>query len=315
MVRLGGSTMGSTYEVKWVDEGRGPARDVVERDVERFLAAANAAFSTWDEDSVLSRFNAHASTEPFEVPAEHRAVVASVLQTALEVAAWTDGAFDPTVEPLVDLLDFGRSRHAEAPTAAEREAALRRVGWRKVRVLEDGRLAKTEPDVAVTLSGIVPGWAADELARLLVGLGASACMVDIGGEIACKGTKPGGQPWTIGIERPAHPGSAPRVHTTVPVHDGGLATSGSYRNFHLVGDEVVHHLLDPRTGNNVRHAWASVSVRADSAALADALATAFMVRPELAESLAAELRPRRVRVLFLGPPDAEGQVAEKRVGW
>lgn len=310
--RLAGPTMGAGYEVKWVARP-GLARELVRSEVEAFLTATNRAFSTWDATSVISRFNAFASVEPFEIPAEHRAAFAAVLRVALDVAERTDGAFDPTIEPVVELLGFGRAE-GEAPSDAARAAALAQVGWRKLRLLPDGRLQKLSPDVQITLSGMVPGWAADQIALLLQRLGAPDCMVDVGGEIACRGSKPGGQPWIIGIERPAAPGEPSRVHTEVPLV-GGLATSGSYRNFHLVGDEVVHHLLDPRTGKNVRHGWASVSVRADSTGLADALATAFMVRPDAAAEVIDGLRPLEVGALFLAPPDADGVVRELRIGW
>jgi len=310
--RIAGPTMGAGFEVKWV--GRpGVTRERVQAEVAALLADVNQAFSTWDQDSVLSRFNVHASVEPFAVPSRHRAAVAAVMRLALEVAERSDGAFDPTIQPVVELLGFGRDQHA-APTAEQRAAALRRVGWRKVKVLEDDRLQKLAPDVQVTLSGIVPGWAADRIADLLARLGVTDCMIDVGGEIACRGTKPAGRPWVIGIERPAPPGEPSRVHIEVAL-EGGLATSGNYRNFHLVGDEVVHHLLDPRTGENVRHGWASVSVRADATALADALATAFMVRPEQAADVIAALHPRRVRALFLSPPGADGVVHERRLDW
>lgn len=304
--------MGAGYEVKWVAQA-GVASARVRQEVEAFLATATAAFSTWDETSVISHFNRHASLEPFEVPDQHRARFVAVLRLALDVAERTDGAFDPTIQPLVELLGFGRGEHL-APTASERAAAVARVGWRKVRILDDGRLQKLATDVQITLSGLVPGWAADEIVVVLGGLGLPDCMVDVGGEIACRGTKAPGQPWTIGIERPASPGAPPRVHTEVPL-EGGLATSGNYRNFHLVGDEIVHHLLDPRTGTNVRHGWASVSVRTDSAGLADALATAFMVNPEQAAAVVDGFYPRRVSVLFLAPPHGDGVVREQRIGW
>ncbi|MEZ5963263.1 MAG: FAD:protein FMN transferase [Planctomycetota bacterium] len=310
--RYAGPTMGAGFEVKWV-ASPDVERQVVEREVQSFLRIANDVFSTWAPDSVISRFNAHASTEPFAAPAEHRAMFASVLRSALEVAALTDGAFDPTIQPVVELLGFGRDE-GRAPTDAELASALAKVGWRQLEVLDDGRVRKLAPAVQITLSGLVPGWAADQLGALLARLGVANSMVDVGGEIACRGSKPGGRPWIIGIERPAPPGEPSRVHTEVALV-GGLATSGSYRNFHLVGDEVVHHLLDPKTGHNVRHGWASVSVRADDAGLADALATAFMVRPGGAEAVVARLASRGVRALFLAPPDANGVVRELRVGW
>ncbi len=307
--------MGSTYEVKWVARAAVDLPAVrVRFEVERLLAKVNAAFSTWDDTSVISRFNAHASTEPFSLPAEYRAEFLAVIEMAQEVAARTDGAFDLTVQPLVELLGFGKDEH-EAPTEAARVAARARVGWQRLEVGKDGTLRKAIPDLQITVNALVPGWTADRIAELLGNLGAPDCLVDVGGEIACRGSKPGREPWTIGIERPAPPHEPSRVHTTLSFV-GGLATSGEYRNFRVIGEEVVHHLLDPRTGANVRHGWASVSVRAESAGLADALATAFMVLgPEASAPIVESYAARGVRALFLSPPDASGAVRECHLGW
>ena len=314
--RIAGRTMGSTYEVKWRANGGAtllPA--TMQANIEALLARVNAAFSTWDDASVISRFNAHASTDPFVIPDEHRAAFVSVMQVAREVAERSDGAFDPTVLPLVDLRGFGKDGEREPPSVAERAAALAHVGWRKVWLDEQDRLCKAEPLVRITFSALVPGWAADRLADLLQTAGAGDCMMDVDGEIVCRGTKADGAPWTIGIERPCRSDEPSRVHTTLSF-TGGLATSGTYRNAHLEGDHVVHHLLDPHTGDNVRHPWASVSVVADSAGLADALATAFMVvGPDRAESIVNSYADRGVRALFLSPPDADGRIGERRLRW
>lgn len=315
VMQISGPTMGATYVVKWVArQGVAPAAERVRAEVEGLLAKVNTAFSTWDDDSVISRFNAHASTAPFTIPAEHRDDFLAVTRLAQEVAASTHGAFDPTVQPLCELLGFGKTER-EAPSDADRAAALARVGWQKLQVGSDGTLRKAIPDLQITYSALVPGWTADRIADLLHSLSAGDCMVDVGGEILCRGCKPNGSPWTIGIERPSPPGAPSHPHTTVAL-TGGLATSGDYRNFHLVGDRVMHHLLDPRTGDNVRHGWASVSVRAESAGLADALATAFMVLgPDAAEPIVVAYAARGVRALFLSPPDENGVVRERRLRW
>lgn len=309
VLRLSGPTMGTTFEVKWV--GVPATRAGGERVVMAELARFDAALSTWRADSAISAFNAHASTEPFEIEATHRELFLSVLRVALEVAERTEGAFDPTIEPLVALLGFSKAAGQPSPSAAERAAVLAHVGWRKLRVLPEGRLQKLDPALAINVNALAPGAAADVISDGLAALGLVDSMVDIGGEIRCRGTKLGGAPWQIGIERPTPPGAPSIVHTVSSL-TGGLATSGDYRTFRMVDGEIVHHILDPRTGHNVRHAWASVTVWADSAMLADALATSCMVLgPDAAERVLASYGDRGVRALFLSAPDADGVIAER----
>jgi thiamine biosynthesis lipoprotein len=264
---------------------------------------------------VISRFNAHASTEPFAIDAAHQARFIEVTRLALDLAERTGGAFDPTIQPLIEARGFGKAERDEPASAAELAAARERVDWRRLRIDQQGRLVKARADVALTYSALVPGWAADQIADLLAARGATGCMVDVGGEVVCRGKRPDGRQWTIGIARPTPPGVPERVHTTVPL-DGALATSGSYRTFHLEGDQVVHHIFDPRTGENATHPWISVSVLADRCGLADGLATALMVvGPDGARPIYDGLRDRGVRILFLGLPDPTGNVPERRFGW
>lgn len=310
--RLSGPTMGTTYEVKWV--GAPADRPAVERVVANELARFDAALSTWREDSAISAFNAHVSRDPFEIPAEHRALFLLVLRQGLEVAERSQGAMDPTIEPLIAVLGFAKAQRATPPTEAERAAALARVGWQKLLILPDGRLQKRDPELAINFNALAPGAAADVISDALAAIGVGDSMVDMGGEFRCRGAKPGGIPWQIGIERPTPPGTPASVHSVHGV-SGGLATSGDYRNFHWIEREIVHHILDPRTGTNVRHAWASVTVWADAAMLADALSTACMVLgPDGAEPLLASFAGRGVRAIFLGAPDADGRVPERAVG-
>ncbi len=310
--RLTGPTMGTAFEVKWVGPATG--RAAIERLVGVELARFDAALSTWRDDSAISAFNAHASVEPFEVPTEHRELLLRVLRQALEVAERSDGAFDPTLEPLLAVLGFAKTQRSTPPTEAERAAALAHVGWSKLRILPDGRLQKHDPALQINVNALAAGAAADILSDALSAAGVVASMVDMGGEFRCRGTKPGGEPWQIGIERPTPPGAEPRMHTVSSL-SGGLSTSGDYRNFRWVDGEIVHHILDPRTGTNVRHAWASVTVWADNAMLADALSTACMVLgPDGAQPLLASYAPQGARALFLGAPDADGNVPERAVG-
>lgn len=282
-----GETMGSTYEVKL--SGPAPVADCIAATNEE-LAAFDLAFSSWREDSEIRRVNAHRSTEPIAVSERF----ASVLATALEVAAATDGAFDPTVKPLSEL--YRRARRDPDRGLADEEllAARERVSFRLVS-LRDGMLSKARPDVEVDLDGLVAGAAADALARRFDALGVRSFYIQITGEVYCRGRKSGGEPWRIGVEDPRSgwDGKEQAVRT-VALTDRALCTSGDYRNVTVVAGRVVHHVFDPRTARNPEHAIVSASVLADTCAVADALGTALMVMGD------EETRRRWPRLQALG---------------
>lgn len=302
---LRGTTMGTTYTIKYVGE-REPGE--TGRDVLATLDAANKLFSTYDQESEISRFNDQRVTEPVEVEQSFWALC----RHAMDVAIRTDGAFDPTMLPLVNLYGFGPVGERRVPSEVEIDSTLPWVGHDKLEVLEDGRLRKSIPGLALDLSGIAKGWGVDAVAALLESRGIASYMVEIGGEVRCAGEKAGGEPWVIGIEGP---GGEPQsnVIEKVELRGASLATSGSYRNFVREGERVLHHIFDPRTGRNPSNGVVSVSVRAETCALADALATAFMV---LGPERAAEVLERfpGVSALFL-LRDGEKDVTVRKVRW
>lgn len=279
---FGGPTMGSTYEVKYVaDVPVVEVRGLVEGE----LAAFDRAFSRWRDDSDIAAVNRHASTEPFPTSP----LFARVLQQALDVAAATDGAFDPTVGPLTEVYRRAKEDPQHRYDEAAARAALARVGYRHVSV-RDGAVVKARPDIVLDLDGIVAGAAADAIAARLVARGIAAFYLQITGEVLCRGEKAAGVPWRIGIVDPvADQTSAEMPVRELPLRDRALCTSGDYRNAMMSGGKVRHHVFDPRTGRSAEHGVVSVSVLARSAALADALGTAFLV---LGDEATAKLLPR-----------------------
>jgi thiamine biosynthesis lipoprotein len=267
-----GATMGSTYEVKFVG---GVPVDEVRAWVEGELAAFDEAFSDWRPDSELRRCNAHHATTPFPVSSRF----GEVLRLALDVAAATDGAFDPTVKPLSDLYRRSKREGASIDGAAAASAAAR-VGWRKVE-LRDGAVCKLDPNVQLDLDGLVAGAAADAIAALLRANGVASFYLQITGEVLCSGEKEHGEPWRIGVVDPASDAAGgDQPVRTLALRDRALCTSGDYRNATVVDGAVVHHVFDPRTGRSTAHGVVSASVLARSAAVADALGTACMVLGE-----------------------------------
>lgn len=267
---FGGRTMGSTYEVKFVG---GVDVAVVRAIVTEELAAYDQAFSNWRDDSEIARCNRHHSSEPFPVSVRFGAV----LQLALDVAVATGGAFDPTVKPLSDLYRAAKRDPQHRLDAAAIEAARARVDYRRVQV-RDGALVKARPDVELDLDGIVAGAAADAIATRLEPLGLRGFYIEITGEVLCRGDKGAGEPWRIGVVDPASDASGGQLPIrTLALRDAALCTSGDYRNGFVQDGTFVHHVFDPHTGRNPQRVVVSASVLAKSAAVADALGTAFLV--------------------------------------
>lgn len=279
-----GPTMGTAYHVA-LGSSKDPAElAVLKQRVDERLAEINRLMSTYDPESELSRFNASRSDQWFEVSPETAKVVAA----ALDMAERSGGAFDPTVGPLVNLWGFGPANRAGAtPTEEQIAKARERVGYQQVEVRTDPpALRKTNPKIYLDLSAIAKGYAADEVAEMLTApqeQGAAAegpkvdgVMVEIGGEIRTIGSKAGGEPWRLGIERPDD--NARIVSHVLEVNGSeAIATSGDYRNFYERDGQRFSHTIDPATGRPVRHELATVTIRTPTCIKADALATALSV--------------------------------------
>jgi len=286
VVQLQGPTMGTQYTVKLVADDEFDSSSA-EAAIAGLLEQIENAMSTYRADSEVSRFNRHAGGDWFAVSPQ----VVEVVAAALEISQLTDGAFDVTVAPLIELWGFGRDTRADALPDAEQIAdAKRRIGYQKLSVRSDpAAVRKSVPDLWVNLSAIAKGYAVDKVVEYLESRGIDRYMVEIGGEIKTRGNNQSGKLWRIGIERPAvAERSVQRIITPL---DRGLATSGDYRNFFIVDGKRYSHTLNPDTGRPVTHTLASVTVLDKTAMRADALATALLVLgPRAGFSLADELQ-------------------------
>ncbi len=269
----GGETMGTGYTARI--SGRVSQRDLkaLSEEINRALVEVNRQMSTWDPDSEISRFNHSRGVDPFPCSA----AFASVTRQALELSERTGGAFDPTLQPLLNLWGFGSEAETEAvPTDAALAAAKRITGWEKLSAGESW-IKKEEPELSLALGAIAKGHGVDALAAIMKRTGHENWFVEIGGEVAVQGLNPDGDPWRIGIQ---HPSSNPfdnRVRGVVHLTNGAVATSGDYRNFIEEDGVVYSHILDPRSGKAVKSSTASVTVIAPTCALADGAATALFV--------------------------------------
>ena len=270
---LSGVTMGTTFNVKVVSPP--PAADVraLQKDVEELLADVEAAMSTYQADSDLTRFNMSRSTDWFLTSPE----LCSAVAEAQSISVYTDGAFDITVGPLVNLWGFGPDGRISRPLDEDTiAAAIATVGHARLRAdCTRPALRKNLPELYVDLSAYAKGYGVDRIADYLDERGVTNYLVEIGGELRMRGHNPTSGLWSIAIEKPEMAGRY--VQSIVSLTDKALATSGDYRNFFEYDGVRYSHTIDPRSGAPVTHNGASVTVIADTAAFADAIATALLV--------------------------------------
>jgi len=287
LLLVSGTTMGTTYVVKLAGTLPDLDEKLLQAEVDRILRTVDGRMSTYRPDSELSRFNASAGTNWFEVSPETREVVAA----ARRVSRVSAGAFDATVGPLVELWGFGPSgARQDVPAEDELEATLGRIGWELVESrVSPPALRKLHPEVSVDLGGIAKGFGVDAVARYLADLGVRNFLVEIGGELRARGRNAAGEPWQVAIEQPSSTGrSAQRI---IRLADRAIATSGDYRNYFERDGRRYSHVIDPHTGRPVEHGVVSAVVLAPSAMEADAFATALMVLgPDEGLRLAEEQR-------------------------
>ena len=273
---LTGETMGSAWTVKIAGVLPRPAADLQSGAQARF-EAVNQALSTYRADSALSRFNDEASGEWVNIDPE----LAAVLRYALTLAARSDGAYDVTVGPLVNLWGFGPDPATNrVPDAAAIEAARARVGWRKVQVDATADRARKQPGMRIDLSSLGKGRGVDRVAEYLDAQGVTNYLIDLSGKLRARGRNPRGDAWQVAVEQPAadDPSGAPRiVPAVVALYDRSIATAGDYRRFFESGGRHYSHIIDPRTGSPVEHATLSATALGATCMEADALATMFMV--------------------------------------
>lgn len=269
-----GRTMGTTYTIKVVTGYFGSVSGLQEK-VDRRLDEINRSMSPYLKDSEISRFNRFmgVGTE-FPISADFL----RVMQVAARIHTLSEGAWDGTVNPLVDLWGFGRSsRTDKRPPADKIEVLLGDVGFDKIEIRHSGALIKRQAGVTLDLSSIAKGYGVDQVAEEIRRAGFGDFLVEIGGEVYAAGVRPDGRPWRIGINRPKTDARFDEVYKVVALRDRAFATSGDYRNFFVENGVRYSHIIDPITGYPTAHGVVSVSILADNCTLADGLATGVMV--------------------------------------
>lgn len=270
-IHLTGPTMGTSYNIKYINNSDIAASEVLQQEVDRLLEQVNDQMSTYLKTSELSQFNQQRSTEPFPVSLETALVTAE----AIRLNKLTQGALDVTVGPLVNLWGFGPEARPEVvPTDEELAERRAKVGIQYLQV-EGNTLTKSLPDLYVDLSTIAKGWGVDVVADYLESQGVSDYMVEIGGEIRMKGKNREKVAWRIAIEKPDV--NERSVQQIIEPGDMAIATSGDYRNYFERDGIRYSHIINPETGKPISHKVVSVTALHPSCMTADGLATGLMV--------------------------------------
>ncbi|MBR4147029.1 MAG: FAD:protein FMN transferase [Bacteroidales bacterium] len=264
---LQGFVQGSTYSITYYDEqGRN-----FQKEIDSIFHAVDLSVNLWVDSSVISKVNRNEEVELDEIFIDN-------FNIAQEAARLSDGSFDPTISPLVAAWGFGAKNGERITENGELiDSLLQLVDYRKVRI-EEGKVVKENPAIMLDFNAIAQGYTTDLVSALLDSKSVDSYIVDIGGEVFARGTKPGGKRWVVGIEKPAADWDSERVvQQRVELQDKGIVTSGSYRKYVERDGKRYSHCIDPSTGYPVEHNLLSATVIAENATWADALASICMV--------------------------------------
>lgn len=288
-----GPIMGTSFSVKASTLPEGVGVNSIKFLIKERLEKVNQVMSTYLEDSELSKINHSSNIGAQFISPE----LFKVITAAKEVSRLSEGAFDMTVAPLVNLWGFGPDKmQSQAPAAKDIKKALTFVGYEKILLASRlMTLSKALEGVSIDLSSIAKGYAVDEVANLLEKQGITNYMVEVGGELYLKGKNLQGKNWRIAIEKPN--AGKRELQRILPITNIAMATSGDYRNFFEENGQRFSHTIDPRTGYPITHKLASVTVLSDTTMNADAWATALMVLgPEKGYKIAEQ---QKLAVLFI----------------
>ncbi|MCR5849957.1 MAG: FAD:protein FMN transferase [Bacteroidaceae bacterium] len=264
MIHNEGTVFGTLYHAKYLCD-----KDL-KAEIEAELQKVDASLSMFNPQSTISRINKGETDKADEMLSE-------VLQLSFIINSATDGAFDPTVAPLVNAWGFG-FKNGQLPDSAQVDSLRAMVGLSSIH-LNDGRLMKDNPLSILDFSAIAKGYGVDKAAQVLRNHDIHDFMVEIGGEVVTEGVNEKGEPWRIGINKPDDDSTSTNteLQDIMALSGKAIATSGNYRNYYISNGRKIAHTINPRTGYPAQQDILSSTVMAPTCAEADAFATAFMV--------------------------------------
>ncbi len=245
----------------------------LQQELQQTLDNANAVLSTYQPDTELMRFNA----APIGVWQTTSPMLFGAVTTAISVSQKTQGVYDVTVAPLVNLWGFGaQAVPNKIPSVEAIQAAQAKVGWQHIGIDNTQQKIQRQTDIELNLSSLGEGVGVDALEKVLAKHGVSSYMISVAGTLRTRGQKLDGTAWRIAIEKPDGSGLPERV-LNLGANVTAISTSGAYRNYHEIDGIRYSHTIDPRTGKPIAHKTVSVTVvlPKQSSQLADAWATAL----------------------------------------
>ncbi len=300
---ISGKTMGTSYHITYKAPKNSDVKSI-QASIDERLLQINKSMSTYDKDSTISKFNTLKAGESIQIDADFD----KVLNDSHTIYQKSGYVFDPTVYPLVELWGFGSKISVDKlqspPTVDDIQQAKQKVGLDKV-LLNEHNLSKTTDGVGLDFSAIAKGYGVDVIADVLKNkYHIENYMVEIGGEVATLGVNQQGKTWTIAIDAPIIDSTVSnrQIATTISQKTGQalhIATSGNYRNMLQLDGINYSHTISPLTGQPIQNGTASVSVIAQSVALADGWATALSALPyDDAQMLANQ---QGIAAIFINP--------------
>jgi len=262
--------MGTSYNITC-----GPTQDTsLQQQIDQLLIDLNDELSTYIKSSTISQFNQDglpislAETKYFE----------DNLKKSKEIFIASDGAFDPTVMPLVNYWGFGytEKRPVTKVDVPKIDSILQLVGFEKMD-WEDGVLRKNVDHLQLDFSAIAKGYAVDVIGGFLSQKGIDNYLIEIGGELVAKGNNPDGNVWNVGINVPRKDAKLNELAMAIPLNNQGMASSGNYRIFYQGDGYDYAHTIDPKSGYPKKSDILSATVLSNTCMQADGYATAFMV--------------------------------------
>ena len=290
-----GNTMGTYYLIEVVEVSNKLHIDKIKIVIEDTLKMANKILSNWDNNSEISKINKNKTTMPIKLSNE----LNKVFKTANKINIKSNGFFDLTLDPIIDIWGFGyESKQLEIiPSDEQIKNALSLVGQQSLLKFnfDNNELTKKNKNLKINLSSIGKGFGIDLIGKKLDQLGIDNYIINIGGDILTKGHNKKNKDWIIGVENPNL--KEKLIKEIVNLTDKGLATSGDYKNFFTKNGKKYSHIINPNTGKPITHSTKSVTVIHKNSMKADGWATALLALGSVDGLKIAE--KEKIAVLFI----------------
>jgi len=271
-----GKTMGTRYHIFVIHERESNFdKKIIQNNIDKLLVNLNQQVSTYLPNSKINQFNNYLKTDWFQVNEDFF----NIITAAQKVSKLSEGAFDITLLPIIELWGFGAKPKNSSPTGQEIKVAMNDVGFKQLTLnSKNSSIKKSKGSLRIDLSAIAKGFAVDNVSQFLNSEGFTNHLVEIGGELRVSGTNQLEKPWRIAIEQPDQNNTV--ANQGLEITNIAVATSGDYRNYFVEKGKRRSHIINPKTGYPIKHNLASITVLHDSTMLADAYATAILAMGE-----------------------------------